>query len=452
MTAIQLRDYQQVLVDNVRQSYLNGSKAPCIVLGCGGGKTVVFAYMAQQSQEKGNTVWFLVHRRELLQQTIDTFDRFGIERKNIHIAMVGTVSRNLSKYPKPDFIIFDECHFSAAKTWRKIIDAFPNAKLAGLTATPTRLDNKPLGDIYDDLVEGESIKNLINRNFLSPYKYYAPNVADMTSLKKIRGDFDTKKATELLTTKAVFGDVIKHYKKYANGKQSICYCASIKHSELMAEQFKKHGVNAVHFDGNTPTKEREQIIKDFREGKITILCNVDLISVGFDCPDVDCCILLRPTDSTALYIQQACRALRYKKGKTAIILDHVNNYERHGLPDDDRNWSLDSKYEKPKRFQEDGTLKVKQCENCFGVFKAGTNICPHCGHVVELVKEELKNIKEIELEEIKRKKKEEAEKIVLDFRSPDECTSLAELQAYGRNMGYKNGWAWFQAKARGLVK
>jgi len=449
---IQLRDYQQKLINDVRKSYLNGSRAPCVVLGCGGGKTVLFAYMAQQSQEKGNTVWFLVHRTELLQQTVDTFDRFNIERKTIHIAMVGTVSRNLSKYPKPDFIIFDECHFSAAKTWRKIIDAFPGAKLAGLTATPTRLDGKPLGDIYDDLVEGESIGSLIKKNHLAPYKYYAPSVADLSALKKKRGDFDKGQAEEILSTKAVFGDVIKHYKNYANGKQTICYCSTINHSEMMAKEFQEQGINAIHFDGDTPKKERKQIIKDFREGEITVLCNVDLISVGFDMPDVDCCILLRPTDSTALYIQQACRALRFREGKTAIILDHVNNYERHGLPDDEREWSLGDKYEKPKRFQEDGTLKIKQCLNCFGVFEAGINICPHCGHEVELVKQELENIKEIELKEIKRKKKEEAEKIVLDFRSPEDCRSLEELQAYGRNMGYKTGWSWIQAKARGFVK
>lgn len=451
MTAIQLRDYQKDLINDVRKSYLNGNKAPCIVLGCGGGKTVVFAYMAKQSQEKGNTVWFLVHRRELLSQTIDTFDKFNIKRDSIYIAMVGTVSRNLNKYPEPDFIIFDECHFSAAKTWQKIIDAFPDAKLAGLTATPARLDSKPLGDIYDDLVEGQSVKELISKGYLSPYKYYAPSVADLSSLKKKRGDFDKSKAEEILSTKAVFGDVINHYEHYANGKQSICYCATVYHSKMMAEEFQKEGINAVHFDGDTPKKEREKIIEDFRQGKITILCNVDLISVGFDCPDVDCCIMLRPTDSTALYIQQACRALRYRGGKTAVILDHVNNYERHGLPDDDREWSLENKYQKPKRFQEDGELKIKQCQNCFGVFEAGTNTCPHCGFEVKLVKEELENIKEIELQEIKREKKKEAEKVVLDFRSPEDCNSLEELQAYARNMNYKNGWIYYQAKARGWL-
>lgn len=451
MPLIKLRDYQEVLIDKVRESYLNGARSPCIVLGCGGGKTVVFAYMAQQSQEKGNTVWFLVHRRELLQQTIDTFDRFGIDRETIHIAMVGTISRNLEKYPKPDFIIFDECHFSAAKTWRKIIDAFPDAKLAGLTATPSRLDGKPLGDIYDDMVEGESVGSLIEKGHLAPYKYYAPGVTDLSSLKKKRGDFDTAKATELLSTKAVFGDVVKHYKTYADGKQTICYCSSILHSETMAAEFQSHGINAVHFDGNTPKKEREEIIRKFRKGEITILCNVDLISVGFDMPDVDCCILLRPTDSTALYIQQACRALRFREGKTATILDHVNNFERHGLPDDERDWSLGNEYEKPKRFNSEGLFNIRQCISCFGVFETGPSICPLCGHEVQLEQKELENIKEIELEEIKRQKKEEVEKIVLDFTTPEECTSFEELAAYGKRMNFKPGWAYYRGKAMGFI-
>ena len=449
---IQLRKYQEELIHNVRLSYADGNRAPCIVLGCGGGKTVLFAHMADQSQTKGNTVWFLVHRRELLDQTVATFDRFGVERRTIHIAMVGTVSRNLQKLPKPDFIIFDECHFSAAKTWRKIIDAFPDAKLAGLTATPSRLDGKPLGEIYDDMVEGESVGSLIDKGYLAPYKYYAPSVADLSALKKKRGDFDSAEAEELLTTKAVFGDVIQHYRTYADGKQTICYCATIAHSEQMAEEFRQHGINAVHFDGNTPKKERERIISEFRAGRITILCNVDLISVGFDCPDVDCCILLRPTDSTALYIQQACRALRFRAGKTAVILDHVNNYERHGLPDDERQWSLGEKYVKPKRTGEDGLFKIRQCHNCFGVYETGPTHCPLCGHETKLEQQELENIKEIELQEIKRQKEEELKHIVLDFSDPEDCNSLEELQAYGKRMGYKPGWSWIQAKARGFVR
>lgn len=448
---MKLRPYQVNLINRVRQSYIDGNKSPCIVLGCGGGKTVLFSFMAKQSQESGKTVWFLVHRKELLDQTVETFDKFGIERKTIHIGMVATCARNLQKYPKPDFIIFDECHFSAAKTWQKIIEAFPDAWIAGLTATPTRLDGKPLGKIYDDLIVGESAKALIQSGYLSPYKYYAPTVADLSGLTKRVGDYDVRKAEELLSTRAVFGDVVKHYKTLANNLQAICYCSTISHSENMAQEFQNNGINAVHFDGNTPKNERTEIIKKFRNKEIQILCNVDLISVGFDCPDVDCCILLRPTMSTALYIQQSNRALRYREGKTAIILDHVNNFERHGLPDDEREWSLTEKMKVNAQYGEDGELKIKQCQVCFNTFKL-TRVCPHCGEISALTQQEIKNIKEIKLEEIKAERTKKAKMLVMDYRSPDECTNVAELREYARNKKYKPGWLFHQMKIRGWVR
>lgn len=447
---MQLRPYQEELLNQTRQAFQQGYNSPCIVLGCGGGKTVLFAYMAEQSQKKGNTVWFLVHRKELLDQTIETFNRFNINRETIHIGMVATYANNLDKYPKPDFIIFDECHFSAAKTWQKIINKFPNVKIAGLTATPTRLDQKPLGGIYDTLVIGDSAKKLINKGYLAPYRYYAPPVTDLSSLQMKGRDFDKEKATELLSTNAIFGDVINHYVSLANGLQAICYCSTIKHSEDMAKAFQDNNINAVHFDGNTPKKERTEIIEKFRNKEIQILCNVDLISVGFDCPDVDCCILLRPTMSTALYIQQSNRALRYRKDKVAVILDHVNNYERHGLPDDEREWSLENSYKQEEAFNENGELKIRQCPSCFSTFKTA-NVCPYCGYEYELKEIEIKNIKEIELREIKELEEKEIQKIVLDYREPNECKNMKELAEYAKNRNYKNGWVYHQSKARGWL-
>lgn len=444
-----LRDYQQDASELLRSAFRSGYNRPLIALPCGAGKTVLFAYMARSSQAKGKTVWFLVHRRELLKQTVDTFTRFDIPLDTIHIGMVATYANHLDRYPKPDFIIFDEAHFSAAATWGKIINEFPDAKMCGLTATPCRLDGKPLGAIYDNLIVGVSTRELINQKYLSDYKYYAPTVADLSGLKRKGSDFDTQSAAELLSTKAVFGDVVKHYKQYADGLKTICYCSSIKHSEGMAAEFQAAGINAVHFDGNTPDKERDDIISRFRDGDIKILCNVDLISVGFDVPDCWCCILLRPTMSTALFIQQACRALRPQPGKTAIILDHVNNYQRHGLPDDDREWSLDSKLKPRNDYGEDGKLLVRQCPKCYYTYKTAPS-CPNCGYTTEMTRQEIKNIKEIRLEEIKRNSRVRASEAVRD-KTPAECKSLMELQAYAKQRGFKSGWAYLQAKKRGLV-
>lgn len=448
---MELRQYQQDTADKTLDAFRNHYKRPLITLPCGGGKTVLFAYMAQRSQWKGKAVWFLVHRRELLDQTVETFARFEIPLKTIYIGMVATFANHLDSYPEPDFIIFDEAHFSAANTWRKIIDQFPDAYICGLTATPCRLDGKPLSDIYDTLITGITARELIADEYLAPYKYFAPSVTDLSGLKRKGKDFDQDQAAELLSTRAVFGDVIQHYRKYADGLQSICYCSSIKHSEAMAEEFRNAGINAIHFDGNTPKTERADIIRRFRSGEIKILCNVDLISCGFDVPDCWCCILLRPTASTALYIQQAMRALRPALFKTAVILDHVNNYERHGLPDDDREWSLSAPVKQRKQYGDDGKLIVRQCTNCFCTYKTGPAVCPNCGYKAEPTAQEIKNIKEIHLEEIKQNYREKASAAVQD-KTPEECKSLMELQAYAKQRGYKPGWAFLQAKKRGLVR
>ena len=446
---INLRPYQTDTLRKMAQAFTQGYRRPCVASACGSGKTVMFAWMAQTIQEKGRVVWFLVHRRELLDQTTETFNRFGIERRSIYIGMVGTFGNHLNEYPSPHTIIFDECHFSTAKTWQKIIEAFPKAYIIGLTATPCRLDGKPLASIYDILIEGPQAAELIQSGYLSPYSYYAPNVADLSALRRKGSDFDAEQASDILMERVVFGDVIHHYKTLASGKKAICYCSSIRHSQAMALEFKAAGINAVHFDGDTPKKARKQIIEDFRSGHIQILCNVDLISVGFDCPDCECCILLRPTMSTALYIQQACRALRPAPGKKAIILDHVGNVLRHGLPDEIRNWTLDSGMQKRKTYTDTGRLAIRTCLKCYSAYDGRLHACPYCGEPAKITAQEIKNIKAIQLQEFKAKKEKEAEKSVQNVDNPDDCKTMAELLAYAKKKNYKPQWAYFIAKSRG---
>lgn len=446
---IQLRPYQSDTLRKVAQAFTQGFHRPCVASACGSGKTVMFAWMAQTIQDKGRVVWFLVHRKELLDQTIATFDRFGIERRTIYIGMVGTFANHLGDYPEPHTIIFDECHFSAAKTWQKIIDAYPKAYIIGLTATPCRLDGKPLNSIYDILIDGPQAAELIQSGYLSPYRYYAPAVADLSALRRKGSDFDTEQASDILTERAVFGDVISHYKTLAPGKKAICYCSSIRHSKAMAAEFQAAGINAVHFDGDTPKKERGRIIEDFRNGRIQILCNVDLISVGFDCPDCECCILLRPTMSTALYIQQACRALRPAPNKTAIILDHVGNVLRHGLPDEPRRWTLESGMQKRQSYTDTGRLSIRTCLRCYSAYDGRLRECPYCHEPAQLISQEIKNIKEIQLQEFKARKEQEAAEAVQDAASPDGCKTMEELKAYAKKKGYRPQWCYFVARSRG---
>lgn len=441
-----LRPYQNDIVDRVRNAYLHGYKAPCVVLPCGGGKSVIVAEIAKRTTAKRNHVLFLVHRKELVDQIQNTFDFWGVNMENTDIMMVQTASRRINKLTSPALIITDENHHSKAATYRKIYDAFPNAHRLGVTATPVRLDGSGLGDVNDILVEGVSAKWLIEHHYLAPYDYYAPSIADLTGIKIQHGDYETKSVEKALLRTAVFGDAIKHYRQLADGKQAICYCVSVNHSYAMAEEFKANGITAEHIDGTTPKEQRDRIIERYRRGEITILCNVDLISEGFDVPDCECAILLRPTKSLTLYIQQSMRCMRYKKGKRAIIIDHVGNYARHGMPDADRKWDLHAKKAAKKQEKQAEDLKIKQCPECYYTFEPpsfGRAVCPACGYMFPKQERSVEHEEDTQLKQITG--------FVLDYDSPDQCRNMHELQQYAKKMGYKPGWAYFQGKNRGFI-
>lgn len=447
--AVQLRPYQVNALQKTAQSFTQGYKHPCVVIGCGGGKTCLASFICDTAQRKGQNVLFLVHRKELLDQTLSTFDFCGIERKTIQVGMVKTVANHPERYPKFHTIIVDEAHLSITPTYQKIVEAYPDAYIIGLTGSPVRLDGRPLNKIYDTLILGPQTRELISKGYLAPYRYYAPSVADLSALKRKGSDFNTEQATDILSTKEVYGDVLKHYAALAGGKKTICYCSSIRHSKEMAQRFCEAGYAAVHFDGDTPKTERTKIISGFRAGKIQILCNVDLIGEGLDVPDCECCILLRPTMSVSLFIQQSNRALRYMPEKTAVILDHVGNVLRHGLPDEHRHWTLDGGMQKRQTYTDTGHLAIRTCLNCYSAYDGKLHTCPYCGEYAQLTSQEIKNIKEIQLQEFKARKEQEAAEAVADVTSPDDCKSMAELQAYAKRKGYKPQWAYFVAKSRG---
>lgn len=447
-----LRPYQIELIQKSREAYKHGKNAPCIVLPCGGGKSVIVADIAKKATQKHNRVLFLVHRKELCEQIENTFKWWGVDMDLCDVMMVQTATRRIKKIKPPALIITDENHHSKSTTYRRIYDSFPNAKRIGVTATPWRLDGSGLKDVNDELVVGVSAKWLIENHYLSPYDYYAPTLADLSGIKIVRGEFEIKSAEFLMLQNNVFGDVIKHYKKLADGKQAICYCVTVKHSMSMAEKFCDAGISARHIDGTTPKLEREQIISDFRKGEVKILCNVDLISEGFDVPDCECAILLRPTQSLTLYIQQSMRCMRYKPNKRAIIIDHVGNYSRHGMPDTDRKWSLNG-CKKSKKKQDDD-LSLTMCPQCFNVFETPVppepRICPQCGCNLDSEKKRELGKVDCELKKITEDELKNAG-IVLDYTTAEDCKSIKELQAYAKKHGYKPGWCYYQAKQRGWI-
>lgn len=441
----ELRDYQIRLIDGVARSWRTGHHAPCIVLPCGGGKSVIVAEMAKRTAGNGRYVLFIVHRKELCEQIIRTFLWWGVDMQFVRVMMVQTACNRLHKIPVPALIITDENHHSKASSYRKIYDYFSGAYRVGVTATPVRLDGTGLKDVNDDLVIGVSAKWLIEHHNLAPYDYYAPAVADLSTVKVHRGEFDAKSAEKIMLESKVYGDVIGYYRKFAAGMQAVCYCTTVKHSQAMAAQFNAAGIDAAHIDGQMKKAERAEIVEKFRRGAIDVLCNVDLISEGFDVPDCSCVIMLRPTQSLTLFIQQSMRCMRYRAGKRAVILDHVGNYARHGMPDDDREWTLEGRRKRAgNAAQNPEEEPYTTCTKCYAVISGKVQICPYCGAEIERKnRNEIAQDANIGLQKITG--------FTVNTKTPNECRTYAELLEYAKMMGYKPGWAYFQAKKRGLL-
>lgn len=457
MVSIKLRSYQSKGIAEIKSKFAQGFKKICLVMPCGAGKTRMMEHMASEAEKRNKHTIFLVHRRELISQAAETFREdkidFGIIApgypmlyRAIQIASVQTISRRLNKIIVPELVIPDECHHSVARTWKTCFDYWPDAYLVGLTATPARLGGQGLGDVFDNLVIGPTARDLIQQGHLCGYKYYAPpQVADFEGVKIKMGDFDSEEIEIRVNKPKVIGDAIEHYVKLANGKQAIVYCASILHSQNTATAFQEAGIVAKHIDGTTPAAERDQAIEDFRAGKITVLCNRDLIGEGFDVPSMEVVILLRPTQSLTLYIQQSMRPLRPDRNnffKEAIILDHVGNVFRHGLPDAEREWTLEG-VSRSKR-GEASAVGVRQCPNCFMCHEPAP-ICPICGYEYQMtarqLAEEVGELKEFDAfaaEQARRKKR-----IELNC-----CKTIADLKQYAKENDYAPGWVWMRARLK----
>lgn len=440
--AIILRDYQQDLYNKTQTAFRNGKKRVLVTVGCGGGKSYIFAKMAEQSK---GSVLVLTHRQELKEQTGRLFRENGI---NARIEMILTEANRLGQYEKPKLIITDEAHLSRSNSWMKVLDYY-NTYTVGFTATPIRLDGKPLGDIYDELVTGVSVRWLIDNHCLAPYEYYAPTAVETDDLRVQMGDYVIKDLEQLMSDRAIYSDVLKSWEKLARGQKTIAYCVSVKHAKETAEMFCNAGYPAVEIDGSTPPKKRAEIMKDFRNGKIMVLCNVGIISEGVSIDDVTCCLLLRPTESHALYWQQGMRAMRYQPGKVATIIDCVGNYSRNPLFDADVEWSLTQSVKKKPKINAEGDFFIRTCERCYKVFKTAP-VCPYCGYEYPLHPREIKAHENIELARITAQQAEEAERKRKQARMEQgRAQTFEELLAIGKAKGYKNPAYWAQQVMRG---
>ena len=447
---LKLRDYQEELVNGIKKSMLAGNHSIIVQSPPRSGKTVVMAHIAKGATDKGNKVLFFSHRKEINEQVYKTFENNEVNMNLVTIGGVQSLVRKLDKLDEPTIILIDEAHHSKASSYKKIIDYFPNAYKLLFTGTPVRLDGSGFDDIAEDIILGKSVKWLQEHGRIAPFKYYAPLMIDMSRLKKRAGEFTKGSVDETMKT-VIYGDVIKHYEKLAKGKQAIVYTHSVEASENVSKAFNKAGYNSMAVSGKTPREARETAMKAFRTGKLKIMVNCELFTEGIDLPNVDVCIMLRPTQSLSLYLQFAMRALNPREGKTAIIIDHVGNVERFGLPNQDREWSLQGIVKK-KQVAKIGEPTVRVCEKCFATFWSSERTCPDCGFTNPPTAKEVEIMREAELAEITERKQQRIKKRVETYVSADMCQNMDELKEYRDQHGYKNGWVWYMAKKKGILK
>ena len=367
MNDIQLYDYQEEMRGRIDAAF-KSCQSVMVQMPTGTGKTYLLASVVYREIERSDkaNVWIVVHRRELVEQIEETLVKFGemlnnkensgstisllselSEETRIRVMSIQWLSRHYEELEEqPSLIVVDEAHHAVAKTYAEVMNAYPEAKKLGVTATPCRLRKRGFTKLFDTLLMSWSTKRFIAAGRLSLYDYMSIK-ADSEDQRRILGltqrgadgDFSLKEMSEKLDVKPSVERLCDTILRYAADKKGITYAINIAHAEHIAEEYRRHGINAVAISSKTAKEERHTNIERFKEGEIQVLVNVDLFGEGFDCPDVEFIQLARPTLSLAKYLQQVGRGMRVFEGKKyCLILDNVGLYRLFGLPSDNRDW------------------------------------------------------------------------------------------------------------------
>lgn len=421
----------------------------------GFGKTVLAGALFKLIFEAGKRLIFCVHRVDLITQTAKTFERFGIPfsyiaagyhfnpHHRIYIASIATLKNRLGKIPA-DYVFVDEAHLSIASGWAKVANHYKGegAKLIGLTGSPERLDGKPLGDVWDTMVMGPSVRWLIENGHLSRYRAFSPAGLDMSGLHTRNGDYVQAELDSLMSGKAVLSNAVKHWRALAPGKRTIAFSPSVESAERLALEFRNAGIMAVALDGNTAQPDRRAAFNGFADRQIDVIVNCQLFCEGFDLAaqvdrpvTIECVLDNSPTQSLARHLQKHGRGLRQDgTGVPHVLLDMVGGFARLGLPDDDRDWSLEGR-QKTKR-----EMELLVCPECFAVHKPAPK-CPECAHVYQRkpvavggreIDEVEGELQEVDVAAIRRER----------MREQSEAETLDDLIKLGTSRGYKRPEKW----------
>ncbi len=361
-----LRPYQIEGINKIFRSWRAGKRSVLFQMPTGTGKTVLFSEIVKMGFEKQRKILIAVHRIELIDQITKKLNEKGINvghivagkntdySKIIQVASIQTLSRR--ERPDANLIIIDECHHAKAASYKKLWALYPHAKFLGVTATPIRLSGEGFDDIFDELILSMSTSRFIEEGYLVPISHYVQANPDLSNVKTSKGDYVTKMLSNVMMDNRLMMNLVDSYKEKCNGKTAIVFAVDVEHSKDIAYRFNSAGIIARHVDAKTPANEREQILKDFKSGRVKVISNVEIITEGFDFPECQVVQLARPTKSLALYLQMIGRVMRPAQGKNeGVVLDNAGLWLEHGLSDADRIWSLKGKKKRrniPREFNE----------------------------------------------------------------------------------------------------
>lgn len=371
-----LRPYQHANKESLRARFRAGQRRVIYQCATGSGKTTVACNMIAGARHLGHSVAVIVHRRELVQQFEAALAADGVDGVAVHMAQ--TLTRRLDRVAAPRLCIVDECHHSVSNTWQRIIQYWPDTWFLGLTATPARLDGRGLGKLFQGMVCGPSMRDLIRDGYLAPYRLYVPPAPDTSKLRKRAGDYTSETLSAVFDRPGIVGDVVDTYLRLGQGRQFVAFGVTVEHARNIARGFAARSVTCGVLHGGMSASDRDTIVSCVKSGALQGIANCDIVSEGFDVPAIGCVILASKTASIVRYLQRVGRGLRRDGDREAIILDHGGNFFVHGRPDMHREWSLDGA---TKRQPITSEVSIRHCGACFAVYELPAVACPYCGAV-----------------------------------------------------------------------
>jgi DNA repair protein RadD len=378
MPAQVLRDYQVRGLKQIMDAYAQGARSVLAVSPTGSGKTTLFGHLVAQLDKQGRRSLILAHRRELVTQACNRLREFDTSHgvilageaprpyARVQVASVQTLTRRAA--PDAQLVVCDEAHLSTATTWANIIEQYPNARILGVTATPWRLSGRPLAGAYDACVVVATPRELREQGHLCDYNGFSYLAPDLGDVRTTGGDYNEQDSARAMSASVIVDNVVEEWLKHASHLSTVVFAVTVEHSRQLVDRFRSAGVAAEHLDGGTPLAQREAIMRRVAAGTTRVLSNVGVCIEGLDIPRLKCCVLARPTMSLARAIQMMGRVRRPWEGVTARIHDHAFVIAKHGLPDQDRDYALSARPEKPP--------SLTTCPACLALFTG--RICPAC--------------------------------------------------------------------------